>query len=39
VPSFDDLNDVLSDSEWLNDPDGKAMRVATECLREKNKTG
>ena len=38
LPSFDDLNNVLSDPEWLNDPDGKAMRVATECLREKNKT-
>jgi len=37
-PSFDDLKNVLSDPEWLDDPDGKAMRVATECLREKNET-
>ena len=37
-PSFDDLKNVLSGSEWLDDPDGKAMRVATECLRQKNET-
>jgi hypothetical protein len=37
-PSFDDLKNVLSDAEWLADPDGKAIRVATECLREKNET-
>jgi hypothetical protein len=37
-PSFDDLKNVLSGSEWLEDPDGKAMRIATECLREKSET-
>ena len=38
VPSFADLKNVLTDPEWLDDPDGKAMRVAAECLREKNET-
>jgi hypothetical protein len=33
--SFDELTKVLSDPEWLSDPDGKAIRVAMECLREK----
>jgi hypothetical protein len=28
-PSFDELKAVLTDPEWLADPDGKAMRVAT----------
>ena len=23
---------------WVEDPDGKAMRVAMECLRKKNET-
>jgi hypothetical protein len=33
-PSFDELKAVLKDREWLDDPNGKAMKVATECLRE-----
>lgn len=37
--AFDDLKDVISDSEWVEDPDSKAMRVAMECLRKKNETG
>jgi hypothetical protein len=32
--SFDELKNVLSDPEWLDDPDGKAVQVAMECLRE-----
>jgi hypothetical protein len=33
-PSFDELKAVLNDPEWLSDPDGKAVKVAMECLRE-----
>lgn len=33
-PSCDELKGVLSDPEWLDDPNGKAMKVALECLRE-----
>ncbi len=33
-PSFDELKSVLADPEWLDDPDGKATKVAVECLRE-----
>jgi hypothetical protein len=32
--SFDELKTVLGDREWLDDPDAKAMEVATETLRE-----
>jgi hypothetical protein len=28
------LKVVLSDPEWLDDPDSKATQVAMECLRE-----
>jgi hypothetical protein len=28
---------VLSDPEWLADPDGNAMQVARECLRDLRK--
>lgn len=38
-PSFDELKDVLHDPEWLSDPDGKAARVATECLRKMRGNG
>lgn len=38
-PSFDKLKGVLNDPEWLNDPDGKAMRVAMGCLREMRGNG
>jgi hypothetical protein len=33
-PSLTELQGVLSDPEWLDDPDGKAMTVAMECLRD-----
>jgi hypothetical protein len=33
-PSFDELKAVLRDPEWFSDPDGKAMKVAAETLRE-----
>jgi hypothetical protein len=36
-PSFHELKSVLSDPEWLNDPDGKAARVAMNCLRDMRK--
>jgi hypothetical protein len=32
--SFDELKDVLSDREWLNDPDAKAAQVAADTLSE-----
>ncbi|MHB8267487.1 hypothetical protein [Bradyrhizobium sp.] len=32
--SFDELKAVLNDQEWLADPNGKAMKVAAETLRE-----
>ena len=38
-PSFDELKGVLNDPEWLSDPDGKAERVAAECLREMRRNG
>jgi hypothetical protein len=37
--SFDELKGVLDDPEWLADPDGKAMRVAKDVLREMRGTG
>jgi hypothetical protein len=33
-PSFDELKGVLNDPEWLADPNGKAIKVAMECLAE-----
>jgi hypothetical protein len=36
-PSFDELKSVLSDPEWLTDPDGKAMQAARECLHDLRK--
>jgi hypothetical protein len=33
-PSLDELKGVLNDQEWLTDPNGKAMKVAMECLSE-----
>ena len=33
-PSFDEMKSVLSDPEWLTDPDSKSMQVAMECLRD-----
>jgi hypothetical protein len=33
-PSFDELKGVLSDREWLDDPDAKAVKVVAETLRE-----
>jgi len=38
-PSFDEIKGILSDPEWLADPDGKAMRVAMECVRELRNKG
>jgi hypothetical protein len=32
--SFDEMKTILTDPEWLDDPDGKATAVAMECLRE-----
>lgn len=32
--TFDDLKAVLNDPEWLDDPSGKAMKVAEQTLRE-----
>jgi hypothetical protein len=32
--SFDELKAVLGDREWLDDPDGKAMKVAAETLQD-----
>ncbi len=37
--SLNELRTVLSDPEWLTDPDGKAIQVAMECLRDMNKDG
>jgi hypothetical protein len=36
-PSFDELKSVLSDPEWLADPDGKATNVSLETLRDMRK--
>jgi len=33
-PSLDKLKGVLNDREWLDDPNGKAMKVAAEVLQE-----
>ena len=33
-PSFGDLKGLLDDSEWLADPEAKAMKVVEGCLRE-----
>jgi hypothetical protein len=38
-PSFDELKGVLNDPEWLSDPNGKAIKVAMECLREMRGNG
>jgi hypothetical protein len=32
--TFDELKSVLSDPQWLDDPEAKAAKVAMECLRE-----
>jgi hypothetical protein len=37
--SFDELKGVLNDPEWLEDPNGKAMKVAMEVLREMRGNG
>jgi hypothetical protein len=33
-PSFDELKGVLNDPEWLDDPDGKVVKVAAQTLEE-----
>ena len=38
-PSFDELKGVLNDPEWLSDPNGNAIKVAMECLREMRGNG
>ena len=37
--SFDQLKGALSDQEWLDDPDAKAMKVATQTLQEMRQKG
>jgi hypothetical protein len=38
-PTLDELKAALTDPERLNDPDGKAMRVAADVLREMREGG
>jgi hypothetical protein len=33
-PTLDALKRTLSDPEWVSDPEGKARRIAMECVRE-----
>jgi hypothetical protein len=33
-PTFNELKTIVADPEWRDDPDGKATRVAMECVRE-----